>query len=173
MPKTIPKKARKPLPPPNKQVHRRTVTPKRSEPEPRRKEAMSTQPTHDQKQPPPPPAKDQRGAGSGKQANEKRENLVDWPPPYKSHSDHVAELEAEAEAQAEHNSKVADLTMAAGAAFTQKMHAEMEEENDPETKREENLEQAQKENDPKAKEAALKGEMDARAKRDKEAEQKK
>jgi len=139
---------------------------------------MSTQPAHDQKQPPPPPAKDQRGAGSGKQANEKRENLVDWPPPYKSHSDHVAELEAEAEAQAEHNSKVADLTMAAGAAATQKMHGENQapQADDKEANdkaREENFEEVEKENDPKAKEAALKGEMDARAKRDKEAEQKK
>lgn len=112
-----------------------------------------------------------RGAGSGEKANATRSrNIVDWPPEPKSHSEHVEELEAERDAQAEFNAEMADMQQKQAADFTEKVKANAAA-SDGDEQREAAREAAAAANDPKKKEAALKGEMDARAKREKAAQQ--
>jgi hypothetical protein len=169
MPKTK-TKARKsiPAPPPPRKKARLH---KPSHAVPRRRDAMTDQAQQEHSKPnmPPSPPREQRGAGSGAKATVTRErSIIDWPPPLKTHSEHVAELEAEAEAQAEYNTKIADMLIVNAERMIDIIgFPQTPEDND--AVREESLAVAQAELDPKAKEAALKNEMAAREKREKAA----
>jgi hypothetical protein len=112
-----------------------------------------------------------RGAGSGASANATRSrNLVDWPPPIKTHAEHVEELEEQAQENEDYNKAVND-------AQTNVVKNAMEivghptyPLSDPELEsesRQQVLEDYLAANDPAKKKERLKGEMDARAKRDK------
>jgi hypothetical protein len=116
------------------------------------------------------PGTEQRGAGSGADANATRtRSLVDWPPPPKTHAEHVEELLEQAQINEDYNNAVneAQTAVAAGARevigdSVYPLDAKGEEES-----RAQVLEDFKNENDPAEKKKRLKGEMDARAKRDK------
>jgi hypothetical protein len=108
-----------------------------------------------------------RGAGSGEKANATRDrNIVDWPPEPKAHSERVEELEAERDAQADYNSEMADMQMKQAADLKEKLGFPQGDPATAEEQREAAKETFENSTDPAKKKAALKGEMDARAKRD-------
>jgi hypothetical protein len=109
-----------------------------------------------------------RGAGSGKDANTTRErNLVDWPPPVKSHGDHVDELLEQAQDNEDYNRDVNEEQTRLTKEIRDRIgHPQGDPLNDEE-ERERVKQQFIDENDPAKKKERLKGEMDARAKRDK------
>jgi len=117
-----------------------------------------------------PEPKERRGAGSGADANRTRErNLVDWPPEPKTHAEHVEELLQQAQDNEDYNAEVnAAQTDVARNAIELVGHAtyplsdpKLEQES-----REQVLDEYKTANDPAARKERLKGEMDARAKRD-------
>jgi len=115
------------------------------------------------------PPQQQRGAGTGEKANATRSrNIVDWPPEPKPHAEHVDELEAERDAQADFNNEMHELQVNQIKAFTEKVRKPVDLEENEEV-REEAKEAFEAATDPKKKESALKGDMEARAKRDKAA----
>jgi hypothetical protein len=114
-----------------------------------------------------PPVQQPRGAGSGAKATATRSrNIVDWPPEPKSHEEHVDELEQEAQAQADHNAEVNAIQTKLVAAFKDKISFPQGDPADPDEQRKTAREAFLDVNDPEKKKAALKGEMEARAKRD-------
>lgn len=119
------------------------------------------------------PPQQPRGAGSGDKANAVRgRNIVDWPPEPKSHDDAVDELEAEAEAQADFNAELNNIQTQQIAEMKDKIGFPQGDPENADKIREEAKEAFLAANDPKKKEAALKGEMKARAEREKAAAQK-
>lgn len=119
-----------------------------------------TEPTTQQSQP--------RGAGSGEKANATRSrNIVDWPPEPKSHEEHVDELETEAQAQADYNAELNAIQTKQAADLKEAIGFPQGDPSDADDQREAAKEAFLNASDPEKKKAALKGEMDARAKRDK------
>lgn len=110
-----------------------------------------------------------RGAGSGDKANATRSrNIVDWPPPAEPRSETVDRLVAESEAQADFNTEMADKQAEQAKAITEKI-LKPSDPADADKQRDDAMKAYEDSSDPKKKEARLKGEMDARAKRDKAA----
>lgn len=108
--------------------------------------------------PKPTPPAQPRGAGSGEKANAGRTKL-DIVATQKPHSEHVAELEEKAQADAAKAGEIADAQAELAIAFQEKLAELQEKEPD----------EAFDASDPRNKAAALKGEMKARAERDKAA----
>ena len=109
-----------------------------------------------------------RGAGSGEKANATRSrNIVDWPPQPEAHADAVEKLDAERDAQAFYNDEMNKLQTEQVAALKDKIGFPQGEPATPEEQRKAAMDAFVNATDPKKKEAALKGEMEARAKRDK------
>lgn len=107
----------------------------------------------------------QRGAGSGEKATATRSrNIVDWPPEPKTHEEHVDELEQQAQDAADFNTELNNAQVEANKKIAPLL---ANPQGDPE-KAEEESREASKASifDPEKRKAALKGEMDARAKRD-------
>lgn len=120
------------------------------------------------------PQSQPRGAGSGQKANDTRDrNIVDWPPEPKPHQEKVEELETEADAQAAYNSEMNELQTEEQKRINEARLALLTNPENADEAREVAKEQYVAFSDPKKREAALKGEMTARAKRDKEAAEKK
>jgi hypothetical protein len=58
---------------------------------------------------------------TGEEATASRSRIDNWPPPLKTHSEHVEELETEADAQANYNGEIADMQMKAADALVGKL----------------------------------------------------
>lgn len=112
---------------------------------------------------------------TGEEANATRSrNIVDWPPPLKTHAEHVAELEEEAQKQEDFNNEQNAIQTDIQAPFREVMLRTGDPLNADE-ERDKAMEQFKAEIDlqDRAKEAAVKGERaGARATRDRDAEQK-
>lgn len=109
-----------------------------------------------------------RGAGNGDKANATRSrNIVDWPPPLKPHEEVVDELEQKAQDNADFNNEM----NAIQTAQVQKLRETLNPQGDPDADDDQRTQarEALLAQDPEKKKAALKGEMDARAKRDRAA----
>lgn len=108
-----------------------------------------------------------RGAGSGANANVNRSrNIVDWPPEPKSHAEHVEELEQQAQDNADHNNEMNEIQTEQAKKLRDVVRAQQGDPANDDEERERVREAFVRANDPDKRKAALKGEMDARAKRD-------
>ena len=107
-----------------------------------------------------------RGAGSGENANATRSrNLVEWPPEPIPHAQAVDALEEERDAQAEFNNDMHEIQTKGAIEFKNRLLDAATIDNDK--VREEARDAYLAQSDPEEKKRRLKGEMDARAKRDK------
>lgn len=114
-----------------------------------------------------------RSSSSGEKATaDKPRNIVDWPPEGKPRAEAMAELEEERDAQAEFNDEMTEIQVNQLKAIKDKIGFPQPKE-DASKAREEAKEAFLAMTDPKKKEAALKGEIKARADRDKAAAEKK
>lgn len=110
-----------------------------------------------------------RGAGSGEKATASRSrSIIDWPPEPVAHEDAVDALEKKAQDAADYNAEMNRLQTDV-AKRVQELVGHPQGEEDDEKAREDAKEAFLAENDPAKKKAALKGAMDARAKREKAA----
>lgn len=108
-----------------------------------------------------------RGAGTGEKANANRSrNIVDWPPVPKSHEEHVEELEAQAQEDADFNNEMNAIQTEQATKLRDLVGRPQGDPADADEQRAQ-VREAFIRNDPEKRRAALKGEMDARAKRDK------
>lgn len=111
-----------------------------------------------------------RGAGSGESANASRSrNIIDWPPEPKSHEDHVAELLQQAQDNEDYNNEINAIQTEQLAKLKETLGFPQGDPADADEQRKEAKEAYLASVDPKKKEAALKGEMKARAEREKAA----
>lgn len=108
-----------------------------------------------------------RGAGTGDKANANRSrNIVDWPPEPKSHEEHVDELEQQAQDNQDFNSEMNAVQTEQLKKLRDTVGRPQGDPADADEQRTQAREAFIRSNDPDKRKAALKGEMDARAKRD-------